>query len=103
MIRHCVFIDFEETISQSEQQSLFNEIQVLRANLDGVVSMHFGDNVSPEAGMDKDFSAGFIIDFDNAEHRDAYLHDENHKKVAAKLVAAACGGADGILVFDMQL
>ena len=36
------------------------------------------------------------------EARDAYLMDPGHKKTGARLVAAAVGGVEGILVYDLD-
>lgn len=38
--------------------------------MDGVLAVHVGFNVSPEEGMGKGYSNGFIVDFDNAKSRD---------------------------------
>ncbi|MDB5556776.1 MAG: hypothetical protein JWL86_6760 [Rhizobium sp.] len=43
-----------------------------------------GVNVSPETGMDKGYSEGFISDFESAAARDAYLiHPEHQSWVVA--------------------
>ena len=103
MIRHCVFIHFRETVSDAEISALLAEIVELKPLLPGIVDVHLGANVSPEAGMDKGFGNGFIVDFESAAARDRYLEDERHKQVGAKLVAAAVDGAEGILVYDMKI
>ena len=102
MIRHCVFIRFRPEISRARRDELFAEIDALKHVLSGISAVHIGANVSPENGMDKGFSDGFIVDFDNAEARDAYLVDPGHQKTGARLVAAAMGGVEGILVYDLE-
>lgn len=102
MIRHCVFIHFKPTISAAYKAELFNEIEALKAQLPGMLAVHVGVNVSPEAGMDKGFSDGFIVDFADSFARDAYLEDPAHKQTGARLVAAADGGIQGILVYDLE-
>lgn len=103
MIRHCVFLKFKTEISDAEKQSLYDELKALGAILPGIVKFDAMANSSPEIGMDKGYSDGFIIDFDTAKSRDIYLDAPEHKAVGAKLVAASQGGADGILVFDMEI
>lgn len=103
MIRHCVFIKFSSDISDTEKQSLYGELKALGAILPGIVKFDAMANSSPEIGMDKGYSDGFIIDFDTAKSRDIYLDAPEHKAVGAKLVAASQGGADGILVYDMEI
>ena len=102
MIRHCVFIRFKPTISQAQKAEKFDEIAALKDRLPGLLAVHVGTNVSPEAGMDKGFSDGFIVDFDDSFARDAYLADEEHRKTGAKIVAAALDGARGIRVYDLE-
>lgn len=102
MIRHCVFIRFRADISRARRDELFAQIDALKHGLAGIAAVHLGANVSPETGMDKGYADGFMVDFDNAESRDAYLADPGHQKVGAQLVAAAVGGIDGILVYDLD-
>jgi hypothetical protein len=103
MIRHCVFIKFKSEISDTEKQTLYSELEALGAILPGIVKFDAMANSSPEIGMDKGFSDGFIIDFDTPKSRNIYLEAPEHKAVGAKLVAASQGGADGILVYDMEI
>lgn len=102
MIRHCVFIRFKPTISVAYKTELFNEIDALKDRLPGMVAVHTGTNISPETGMDKGFSDGFIVDFADSFSRDAYLEDPEHKQTGGRLVAAAEGGVAGILVYDLE-
>ena len=103
MIRHCVFIRFRAGIGWPEQQALFAQIVALRGRLPGLLAVHVADNSSPETGMDKGYSAGFIADFADAAARDRYLADPEHQAVGVRLVAAAEGGVAGILVYDLGL
>lgn len=103
MIRHCVFIRFRSEVTQDEKNGIFAEIAALKSRLPGFLAAHVGVNVSPEIGMDKGYSDGFIVDFDGPAARDAYLADEEHRKTGAKIVAAAVGGLEGILVYDIEV
>lgn len=103
MIRHCVFIKFKDSVSKSQKTDLFNQIDALKLRLHGILGVHIGTNVSPETGMDKGFSDGFIIDFATATDRDMYLEDAEHQQIGSRLVKAAEGGADGILVYDLEI
>ena len=85
MIRHCVFIRFKPTISVAYKTELFNEIDALKDRLPGMVAVHIGTNVSPDTGMDKGFSDGFIVDFADSFSRDAYLEDPEHRQTGARL------------------
>jgi len=103
MIRHCVFIRFRPVFPRSERNALFAEIAALKGRIEGFVAAHVAPNTSPETGMDKGYSDGFIVDFADARARDAYLADPGHRKTGAKLVAAAEGGLEGILVYDLDI
>ena len=103
MLKHCVFIRFKEEVNTRQRDDLYQAIHNLQNHLSGWLGFVAGANVTVEAGMDKGFNGGFIIDLADAESRDTYLADEQHKQVGKKLVAAAEGGIDGILVFDMEV
>ena len=103
MIRHCVFIRFRGDVPQSEKDGIWADIRALKTVVPGYLTLHVGANVSPETGMDKGYSEGFIIDFDGPAARDAYLVHPDHEKAGARVVAAAEGGAAGILVYDIEV
>jgi hypothetical protein len=103
MIRHCVFLRFRADVPVAQRQALLAEVAALKNHLPGLLAVHVGGNVSPEAGMDKGYGEGFICDFRDAAARDAYLADAEHGKVGAKLVAACEGGIAGILVYDLEI
>ena len=103
MIRHCVFIRFAPAITDDQKREIFREITALQARVPGFLAAYTGSNVSPETGMDKGYSDGFILDFVNGQARDAYLRDPEHQRVGARIVEAAVNGADGVLVFDLAV
>ena len=102
MIRHCVFIRFRAEVSVEERAAIFEAIAALKPRIPGFLAVYPGANASPE-GLDKGFADGFIVDFADAQARDHYLADEEHAKAGARIVAAAEGGLDGLLVFDLEL
>jgi hypothetical protein len=101
MISHCVFIRYRADTTDATKDDIYNALQALKPRIEGLTSIVIAPNSSPE-GLDKGFSEGFIVTFRNAPARDQYLADEEHAKVGAKLVAAAQGGLDGLLVYDLQ-
>lgn len=103
MIRHCVFLRFRPEIPAADRAAMLGEIAALKGRLRGLMAVHIGANVSPEAGMDKDYADGFMVDFRDAASRDAYLADPAHQATGRKLVAAARGGIEGILVYDLEI
>jgi hypothetical protein len=103
MIRHCVFIRFLPEATDEDRHGLFQEIADVQARVPGFLAVHVGTNVSPETGMDKGYADGFMVDFVDAAARDAYLADPEHRKAGAKIVAAAVGGVEGVLVYDLEI
>lgn len=103
MIRHCVFIRFRSDVAQAEKDGIWADIRALKSVVPGYLSVDVGGNVSPEAGMDKGYSEGFIIQFDGAAARDVYLVHPDHEKAGGRIVAAAEGGVAGILVYDIEV
>ncbi len=103
MIKHCVFIRFKNEITPQQRDDLYQTIHDLKNHLHGWLGFVAGATITVEAGMDKGFNGGFIIDLADASARDVYLADEQHQQAGKQLVAAAEGGIDGILVFDMEV
>jgi hypothetical protein len=101
MIRHCVFIRFRADVPTATRDAAIGDIAALQGRMPGIIAVHHAPNTSPETGMDKGYSDGFIVDFDGADARDRYLADRGHQKIGARLVDLAEGGAAGILVYDM--
>lgn len=103
MIRHCVFLRFKSDYPDDRKTPIFEAIEALQPLVPGFVAAHIGVNVSPETGMDKGYSAGFIIDFTDAAARDAYLVHPEHQKVGGRIVDACEGGVDGVFVYDIEI
>jgi hypothetical protein len=103
VIRHCVFLRFRDDVPTTERRSIYLALEALCAKLPGAIAIQWGANVSPETGMDKGFSEGFILDFADAAARDAYLVDPEHQTIAKDLVSSTVDGADGVIVFDMEV
>ncbi|UXN65846.1 MULTISPECIES: Dabb family protein [Phyllobacterium] len=103
VIRHCVFLRFRDDVPASERQSIYLALEALCAKLPGANAIQWGENVSPETGMDKGFSEGFILDFADGAARDAYLVDAEHQTIARNIVSSTVGGAEGVIVFDMEV
>ena len=102
MIRHCVFVRFRPEITADERAEIYAGLNALVGQIDGLLTAHFGANVSPE-GLAQGFNDGFIMDLANQAARDRYLTDPAHQAAGSKLVAALQGGRDGLIVFDMDI
>ena len=100
MIRHIVLIRFRAEITELHIDAIFQDLQDLSLKLPGMVAMTSGRSVSPEQ-IERGYMHGFVADFADWAALDAYQNHPDHKRAGAALVAAAVGGIDGILVFDL--
>ena len=100
MITHCVFIRYAASTDTLARERIYLALHALKPRIPGLLDIVVAPNTSPE-GLDKGFSEGFVVTFADAAARDAYLVDEEHRKVGGMIVAAAEGGVDGILVYDL--
>ena len=102
MIRHCVFVKFRGDVSAGERAGIYAGLGALVGQIEGLLSVDFGPNISPE-GRSQGFNDGFIMDFADEAARDRYLPHPAHKAAGARLVAALEGGREGLIVFDLDL
>lgn len=102
MIRHCVFLNFRDDITEDDKQKHYAQLAALKDIIPGQVADHYGPSASPES-MERGFTDGFIMDFSDADARNAYLVHPEHKKAGAALAGACKDGANGILVFDLEI
>jgi len=100
-IRHIVLCKFKPSITADERLAIFADLATLRGHLSGITDMTFGSSVSPE-GLEQGFAHAFVIDFVDAQARDAYLADGKHQQAGKRLVAALEGGFAGLVVCDIE-
>jgi hypothetical protein len=98
MIRHIVLIKARPEVSDAQIQAIFADLHALK--LPGILAIHSGRSESPEK-IERGYLHGFTVDFADWDALAAYQAHPDHKRVGAALVAAAEGGLDGILVFDL--
>ena len=98
MIRHIVLLKARPEVTEAQIQSIFADLHSL--NIPGILAIHSGRSESPEK-IERGYLHGFTVDFADWQALAAYQAHPDHKRVGAALVAAAEGGLDGILVFDL--
>ncbi len=100
MTKHVVLVQMKPELSQSEIDHVFAELSGLQQSIPGIVSFSWGVQSSPE-GLDRGYTHAFVIDFEDAAARNAYLPHPEHQRVAGQvLVPALQNGVDSVLVFD---
>ena len=100
MIRHIVLARLRA--DPAEIAAIFADLDALRAHLPGMRAFHAGANISTEK-LARGFTHAFSADFDDAAARDAYLVHPAHQKAGGRLVAACEGGAEGLVVVDVEI
>jgi hypothetical protein len=101
MIRHIVLLKARAGVSEAEIADIFADLVAIKVKLPGVLAIHSGRSMSPEK-IERGYLHGFTVDFTDWAALAAYQDHPDHKRVGAALVAAAEGGIDGILVFDLS-
>jgi hypothetical protein len=99
MIRHVVLCKFKPDVDEMEIQRIFAALSGLKADIPGILGITAGRDMSPE-GLQRGFTHGFTVDFEDEAARDAYLPHPEHQKVGQMIVAACAGGVEGLVVVD---
>jgi Stress responsive A/B Barrel Domain len=102
MIRHIVLVRFQSEVSDARIAELFAELHQIRDKVPGTLAITSGKSESPEQ-IERGYMHGFVVDFADWAALQAYQDHPDHKRLGAGLVAAAEGGLDGILVFDLPV
>jgi hypothetical protein len=103
MIRHLVFLNYANDVPQDIKDALMRDLAALRHEIDGIEAFHARPNASPENAFIHGLTEMFWFDFRDAQARDAYLANETHKSIGARIMASLHGGADGIFVCDVEV
>ena len=102
MIRHIVLIRFRADVIEAKIAAIFADLHTIQTKLPGVLAITSGRSESPEQ-IERGYMHGFVADFADWAALAAYQDHPDHKRVGAALVAAAIGGIEGILVFDLPV
>lgn len=102
MIRHIVLIRFRPAVSEAEIGDLFAELHRIDGKVPGLLAITAGKSESPEK-MERGYMHGFVVDFSDWQALQAYQDHPDHQVLGAKLTAAAVGGKEGILCFDLAV
>jgi hypothetical protein len=100
MIRHFVALRFRNSTSEKTRQALMADLRGLSSRIDGILDFQSRPNISVEDPLVRGFRDVFWFDFRDEAVRDAYLVDEVHQQIGARIVAELDGGADGVFVAD---
>ena len=102
MILHAFYCNVLNEIERNEVTALFQQLEALCERLDGALSFAGGPNRDFER-KSKIYLDGFIIRFESADALKRYAEHPTHKELGAQLCTFCDGGADGIIVFDLEV
>lgn len=96
-VRHVVVFDYKDDASEEQIGTVTEAFRALKDKIPGIVGFEYGINNSPE-GLNQDFTHVYLMTFENAAARDAYLPHPEHEKFGELLRAS--GIFEGAFVVD---
>jgi hypothetical protein len=77
-VKHMVAFKFKDSATADDIKKLESSFKALKKKIDVIRSFDMGMNNSPE-GLNKGFTHGFLLTFDNEDDRKTYLEHPEHK------------------------
>lgn len=102
MVRHIVLTHFVSGTSEDTIGEIYGGLRAVSERLPGASNFTGGPSNSPE-DLERGYTHGFSIDFDDHAALQAYADDPEHRSLGARLVENAEGGLDGLLVVDLEI
>lgn len=101
-ILHCVFCDFRGDANDADRHAVLDGLQALALSLPGVLGFDHGPNRDYE-GKSAAYDAGFVIRFADKDALNHYAEHGEHKALGGQLCALCNGGAEGVVVYDLEV
>jgi hypothetical protein len=98
-VRHMVVFKYKPSATPAQIQQVTDALRALKDRIPGIVSFEHGVNNSPEK-KNLGFTHAYLITFENAAARDAYLPHPEHKKFGALL--GSLGVMEDVFVVDYE-
>ena len=102
MIQHVVMLNLKPSHDPAELQAVMAGLAALDTKVEGFLSFQHGPNRDLEKKT-QEYPYGFICTFSNIEGLERYAADPEHQALGGRLVAMCVGGADGIMVMDLDV
>jgi quinol monooxygenase YgiN len=83
-LRHLVLLRFKAKANAESIATIERAFVALQGQIGGVRDIEWGTDVSPE-GLAKGYTHAFMLSFDDAAARDAYLPHPAHQAFVAQL------------------
>ncbi len=101
LIEHIVLFRFRPDLPPEALPELFQDLQGLASEVEGITALRCGAYSSPE-GLNQGFSHAMVMTFSDAAARDAYLPHPAHRRVVERLLPMLEGGLAGVVAFDFR-
>jgi hypothetical protein len=98
-VRHMVVFKFKPSATPAQIQQVTDALRALKDKIPGIASFEHGVNNSPEK-KNLGFTHAYLITFESAAARDAYLPHPEHKKFGALL--GSLGVMEDVFVVDYE-
>ena len=96
-VRHVVVFKYKPDATEAQIQKITDAFRDLKDKIPGIVGFEHGVNNSPE-GLNQGFTHVYLLTFENAAARDAYLPHPDHE--AFSQILRGSGIFDGAFVVD---
>jgi hypothetical protein len=83
-VRHVVVFKYKADATDDQIAQVTDAFRDLQNSIPGITSFEYGTNMSPE-GHDDGFTHVYLVTFESAADRDAYLPHPEHEKFGALL------------------
>ena len=97
-VQHIVLFKFKPGTVESKIRELFEELAGLQQKIPGILYFAGGPYSSPE-GLNRGFTHGFIMTFESAAARDAYLPHPEHERVKEMILPHV----EDVIAFDFEV
>jgi hypothetical protein len=101
VITHVVLCRLKENVPPYKIEQLIKEIDGLRQQIPGFLSLESGENLKLEPHH-HGFSVGFVARFTNRQSLSDYQNHPEHRETGRLLVDYCEDGFNGLLVFDYE-
>lgn len=101
MILHCVFCKSAKTATAGEWSEVMRALADLTDTLSGASEFQSGPNRDFE-NKSSAYREGFVITFADRDALETYAQHPTHLALGERLCDLCEGGAEGIIVFDLE-
>ena len=97
-VKHIALIKFKDGVTEEQIQNVFDQLLEISETIPGIEDYVAGPNTSPE-GLNQGLTHGFVMTFESAAARDAYLPHPEHERVKAAVLPLV----ESVVVFDFEV